>query len=96
VIVGENKARILRSPDFASEPTEEYLVPGTEFGVREELVNGERKFLCLEDGRGFVSDHSRKDAERVVAKRLAQDASFFVGQDVIAVWHWLCLLAICQ
>jgi hypothetical protein len=29
-----------------------------------------------------VSDHSRKDAERIVAKRLAQEDSFFVGQDV--------------
>ena len=60
----------------------EFLVPGTEFAVKKEIVNGERTFLCLADGRGFIPTHSRKDAERVVAKRLAQEDSFFVGQDV--------------
>jgi len=34
------------------------------------------------DVRGFVSDHSRKDAKRVIAKRLMQDDSSFVGQEV--------------
>ena len=34
------------------------------------------------DVRGFVSDHSRKDAKRVIAKRLMQDDSSFFGQEV--------------
>ena len=46
-----------------------------EFEVVEDLVGDDRTFLRLQDGRGFVSDRSRK-AERfheVVARRLVDE-----------------------
>ena len=46
-------------------------------------MKAERTFLRLADGRGFVSDHSRKDAKKVVAKCLAPEIKFCVGQHVI-------------
>ena len=49
--------------------TDEYFKPGKVFEVVEEFAIGGRRFLCLPDGR-FVKDRSRKDIQKVVAKRL--------------------------
>ena len=64
----ENRVRILRAPKLGAD-TDEYFKPGKVFEVVEEFAIGGRSFLCLPDGR-FVSDRSRKDIQKVVAKRL--------------------------
>lgn len=85
--MGPNKVRILREPGLAAEKTDLYLAPKEQFAVTEEIVKDGRKFLRLQDRRGFVGEYSRKEACVVVAKQMEDtptDAgSFSVGQLVI-------------
>lgn len=88
VIVGPNKVRILREPGLAAEKTDMYLAPKEQFAVTAEIVKDGRTFLRLQDGRGFVSEYSRKEECLVVAKRIVEDTttdagSFSVGQLVV-------------
>ncbi len=62
VVVGENKVRILQAPDLGAE-TDEYLRPGKEFEVEDEVTEGNRLFLRMADGR-FVSERSRKGIQK--------------------------------
>ena len=84
VIVGEKKVRLLRAAELGSE-TDDSFRPGKEFEVVEEVLVGDRKFLRLPDGR-FVCERSRKEINKVVAKRLVggtQSQPFAVGQKVV-------------
>ena len=84
VIVGEKKVRLLHAAELGSE-TEESFRPGKEFEVVEEVLVGDRKFLRLPDGR-FVCERSRKEINKVVAKRLVggtPNQPFAVGQKVV-------------
>ena len=83
VIVGEKKVRLLHAAELGSE-TDDSFRPGKEFEVIEEVLVGDRKFLRLPDGR-FVCERSRKEINKVVAKRLdggTRSRSFAVGQKV--------------
>ena len=84
VIVGEKKVRLLHAAKLGSE-TDDSFRPGKEFEVVEEVLVGDRKFLRLPDGR-FVCERSRKEINKVVAKRLVggtQSQTFAVGQKVV-------------
>lgn len=80
VIVGEKKVRLLHAAELGSE-TDESFRPGKEFEVIEEVLVKGRKFLRLPDGR-FVCERSRKEINKVVAKRL-DAGTFAVGQKVV-------------
>ena len=81
--MGEKKVRLLHAAELGSE-TDDSFRPGTEFDVIEEVLVGDRKFLRLPDGR-FVCERSRKEINKVVAKRLVggTQTHFAVGQKVV-------------
>eukprot|EP00438_Fugacium_kawagutii_P029429 Skav210011 [mRNA] locus=scaffold1212:44034:44711:- [translate_table: standard] len=84
VIVGEKKVRLLHAAELGSE-TDDSFRPGKEFEVVEEVLAGGRLFLRLPDQR-WISVQSRKNIDKVVAKRLVcerQGQPFAIGQKVV-------------
>jgi hypothetical protein len=80
-IIGNNKVGILETPDVKARVVG-HLRPEAVFLVSEVKPRINRKFLRLADGRGWVAECSRKDAQKVVAEELRAARLMIKDKDV--------------
>jgi len=71
-VTGNRSVALLPEPSLSAEPRGDYLASGSVFAVKSEHVDTTSawKFFELADGRGWVSERSRKLQDKVVVSEL--------------------------